>query len=112
MKFKMVTGMALAMVLFTSPIVHAALNQQDQLSALETAEKIYDAILGSGAAADARWETPKQLKDISDPVIPGNKLHVLEYTVMDPANGSYQRIHVLVNVDGGVAGAEIIYAGR
>ena len=45
MKYKMVTGMALAMVLFTSPTVHAALNQQDQLSALETAEKIYDAIL-------------------------------------------------------------------
>ncbi|MGV4200187.1 hypothetical protein [Citrobacter murliniae] len=112
MKCKIVTTMTLAMLLFTSTTAHAALNQQDQLSALETAEKIYDAMLGSGAAADARWETPEQLKDINDPVIPGNKLHVLEYTVMDPANGAYQRIHVLVNVDGGVAGAEIIYAGR
>lgn len=112
MKCKIVTTMTLAMLLFTSTTAHAALNQQDQLSTLETAEKVYDAMLGSGAAADARWETPKQLKDISDPVIPGNKLHVLEYTVMDPANGAYQRIHVLVNIDGGVAGAEIIYAGR
>ena len=105
-------GLLLTTSLATSAVTHAAINQYDQQAALTTAEKMYDVILGEGAAQEANWASPKLLADIKDPVIPGNTLHVLEFSVMDPANGAYQRIHVLVNVDGGVAGAEILYAGR
>ncbi|EBM2192618.1 hypothetical protein DWD10_21215 [Salmonella enterica] len=112
MQHNLIQALTLSAVVLFSPLLYAAPSQHDQMEALHTAEKIYDAMLGDGAAAEANWETPKILKDIKDPVVPGNKLHVIEYTVMDPANGAYQRIHVLVNVDGGVAGAEIIYAGR
>lgn len=98
--------------LVTSGVTCAAINQYDQQAALITAEKMYDVMLGEGAAREANWESPKLLADIKDPIIPGNTLHVLEFSVMDPTNGAYQRIHVLVNEDGGVAGAEILYAGR
>ncbi|MBK4260747.1 MULTISPECIES: hypothetical protein [Atlantibacter] len=98
--------------LATSGVTCAAINQNDHQAALATAEKMYDVMLGEGAAHEANWESPKLLADIKDPIIPGNTLHVLEFSVMDPTNGAYQRIHVLVNIDGGVAGAEILYAGR
>lgn len=111
-KGNILVGLLLTTGLFTSGVTFAAINQYDQQAALTTAEKMYDVMLGEGAAQEARWESPTLLADIKDPVILGNSLHVLEFSVMDPANGAYQRIHVLVNVDGGVAGAEILYAGR
>lgn len=90
----------------------AAITKEDQQSAVMIAAKVYDAIMWDGAAQDADWAAPKQLKDINDPVIPGNKLHVLEFTAMDPSNGAYHRVRILINTDGGVTGAEVIYAGR
>lgn len=104
--------MMLSAGLLGSTLASAVISKDDQHAAVKTAASVYDAMLGEDSAQEADWTAPKQLKDIKDPVIPGNTLHVLEFSVMEPTNGAYQRIRILINADGGVAGAEILYAGR